>query len=179
MRRGLHSRAMRVLGLLSLFVSTPRHGNRPFAIAHLDHTELDVMMVSSVTGKPIGKPRVTFLGDASTRRLLSVYLNFDQPSYRSCMMACTSVSSVLGGSPPVLWSMVAGSFRVSISTPSSRGIMVSRKHDQGPNRALGPSLNAFSVPQTPSLFTICLAIHRRQNVHVNSPAPLIPKSRQS
>jgi len=67
--------------------STPRHGNRPFAIAHIDHTELDVMLVSSATGKPIGKPWVTFLVDAYTRRLLSVYLTFDKPSYRSCMMA--------------------------------------------------------------------------------------------
>jgi putative transposase len=67
--------------------STPRHGNRPFALAHLDHTELDSVLVSSVTGKPLGKPWVTFLVDAYTRRLLSVYLTFDKPSYRSCMMA--------------------------------------------------------------------------------------------
>src|SRR5258708_32403153 len=67
--------------------STPRHGNRPFAIAHLDHTELDIVLVSSVTGRPLGKPWVTFLVDAYTRRLLSVYLTFDKPSYRSCMMA--------------------------------------------------------------------------------------------
>jgi putative transposase len=66
---------------------TPRHGNRPFAVVHLDHTELDVMLVSSVTGKPLGKPWVTFLVDAFSRRLLAVYLTFDRPSYRSCMMA--------------------------------------------------------------------------------------------
>ncbi len=30
--------------------TTPRHGDRPFAVAHLDHTELDVLLVSSVTG---------------------------------------------------------------------------------------------------------------------------------
>ncbi len=66
--------------------TTPRHGNRPFAIVHIDHTELDVMLVSSVTGKPLGKPWVTFLVDAYARRLLAVYLTFDQPSYRSCMM---------------------------------------------------------------------------------------------
>nr|MBA2678065.1 DDE-type integrase/transposase/recombinase [Ktedonobacteraceae bacterium] len=67
--------------------TTPRHGNRPFAVVHLDHTELDVMLISSVTGKPLGKPRVTFLVDAFSRRLLAVYLTFDPPSYRSCMMA--------------------------------------------------------------------------------------------
>jgi putative transposase len=67
--------------------TTPRHGNRPFAVVHLDHTELDVVLVSSVTGKPLGKPWVTFLEDAFSRRLLAVYLTFDPPSYRSCMMA--------------------------------------------------------------------------------------------
>ncbi len=66
---------------------TPRHGNRPFAVVHLDHTELDVVLVSSVTGKLLGKPWVTFLVDAFSRRLLAVYLTFDRPSYRSCMMA--------------------------------------------------------------------------------------------
>lgn len=67
--------------------TVPRHGNRPFAIVHLDHTELDVVLVSSVTGKPLGKPWVTFLVDAFSRRLLACYLTFDPPSYRSCMMA--------------------------------------------------------------------------------------------
>jgi putative transposase len=32
--------------------TTPRHGDRPFALAHLDHTELDILLVSSITGKP-------------------------------------------------------------------------------------------------------------------------------
>jgi putative transposase len=66
--------------------TTPRHGNRPFAVVHIDHTELDVMLVSSVTGRPLGKPWVMFLVDAYSRRLLAVYLTFDQPGYRSCMM---------------------------------------------------------------------------------------------
>ena len=52
--------------------ATPRHGNRPFAVVHIDHTELDVMLVSSVTGKTLGKPWVTFLVDAYSRRLLAV-----------------------------------------------------------------------------------------------------------
>ncbi len=66
---------------------TPRHGNRPFAVVHLDHTQLDIEICSSVTGKPLGKPWVTFLVDAFSRRMLAVYLTFDPPSYRSCMMA--------------------------------------------------------------------------------------------
>ncbi len=67
--------------------TTPRHGERPFALAHLDHTELDMVLVSSLTGKPLGKPWATFLTDAYSRRILACYLTYDPPSYRSVMMA--------------------------------------------------------------------------------------------
>lgn len=67
--------------------TTPRHGERPFALAHLDHTEVDLELVSSVTGKPLGRPWATFLVDAYSRRLLAVYVTYDPPSYRSAMMA--------------------------------------------------------------------------------------------
>jgi putative transposase len=67
--------------------TTPRHGDRPFALAHLDHTELDIVLVSSLTGKPLGKPWATFLTDAYSRRILACYLTYDPPSYRSVMMA--------------------------------------------------------------------------------------------
>jgi putative transposase len=67
--------------------TTPRHGERPFALAHLDHTELDIVLVSSLTGKPLGKPWATFLTDAYSRRILACYLTYDPPSYRSAMMA--------------------------------------------------------------------------------------------
>ena len=66
--------------------TTPRHGERPWAIVHLDHTELDVELVSSVTGKPLGRPWATLLIDAYSRRILAVYVTFDAPSYRSAMM---------------------------------------------------------------------------------------------
>ncbi len=71
----------------SELTSTPRHGERPFALAHLDHTELDIVLVSSLTGKPLGKPWATFLTDAYSRRILACYLTYDPPSYRSVMMA--------------------------------------------------------------------------------------------
>ena len=67
--------------------TTPRHGERPFALAHLDHTELDIVLVSSLTGKPFAKPWATFLTDAYSRRILACYLTYDPPSYRSVMMA--------------------------------------------------------------------------------------------
>lgn len=66
--------------------TTPRHGERPFHIVHIDHTELDIELVCSETGQNLGRPWVTFLTDAYSRRLLAVSLTYDKPSYRSCMM---------------------------------------------------------------------------------------------
>ncbi len=66
--------------------TTPRHGSRPWAICHLDHTQLDIELVSSKTQAVLGRPWATFLSDAYSRRILAVYLTFDPPSYRSCMM---------------------------------------------------------------------------------------------
>jgi putative transposase len=65
---------------------TPPHGDRPFEIAHIDHTELDVESVCSRTGRGLGRTWLTLLTDAFSRRILALYLTFDSPSYRSCMM---------------------------------------------------------------------------------------------
>ncbi len=67
--------------------TTPRHGDRPFAIAHLDHTPLDIVLVSSITGKPLARPWLTFLIDAYSRRMLAAHVSYEEPSYRSVMMA--------------------------------------------------------------------------------------------
>jgi len=67
--------------------TTPRHGDRPFEIGHIDHTLLDIELVCSHTGRNLGRPWGTFLSDAFSRRLLSVTVSFDSPSYRACMMA--------------------------------------------------------------------------------------------
>jgi putative transposase len=69
-----------------LTLTTPRHGDRPFEIGHLDHTQLDVELVCSRTGRNLGRPWATFLSDAYSRRLLAVALGFDPPSYRACML---------------------------------------------------------------------------------------------
>jgi putative transposase len=66
--------------------TTPKHGDRPWDVAHLDHTLLDIELVSARTGRSLGRPWATFLTDAFSRRLPVVYLTFDPPSYRSCMM---------------------------------------------------------------------------------------------
>ncbi|HEV7893627.1 MAG TPA: TnsA endonuclease N-terminal domain-containing protein [Pyrinomonadaceae bacterium] len=65
---------------------TPPHGTRPFQIVHIDHTLLDIELVDPTTGKNMGKPWLTLMMDAFSRRILALYLTFDPPSYRSDMM---------------------------------------------------------------------------------------------
>ena len=65
---------------------TPRHGDRPFEISHIDHTQADVWVVCSQTGRLLGRPWISLLTDAFSRRILALHLTFDPPSYRSCMM---------------------------------------------------------------------------------------------
>jgi len=71
---------------LELNLTTPRHGDRPFEIGHIDHTQLDLELICAKTDRSLGRPWVTFLMDAFSRRILAFYLTYDPPSYRSCMM---------------------------------------------------------------------------------------------
>ena len=82
--------------------TTPRHGDRPFEIGHIDHTELDIELVDSKTGQNMGRPWATFFSDAYSRRLLAVYLTFDPPSYRSCLMAIRSCVKNHGRLPQII-----------------------------------------------------------------------------
>jgi putative transposase len=82
--------------------STPRHGDRPLAIVHIDHTQLDVELRSATTGRLLGRPWVTLMVDAYSRRILAVYLTFDPPSYRSCMMAIRIGVSRFGRFPQAI-----------------------------------------------------------------------------
>jgi putative transposase len=86
-RRGARATYAEQLPYLYLEYHTPRHGDRPFAIVHIDHTLLDIELVAQASGRNLGRPWATFLMDAFSRRLLAVYLTFDPPSYRSVMMA--------------------------------------------------------------------------------------------
>jgi putative transposase len=73
---------------LTLSINTAPHGQRPFEIGHLDHTLLDIELVDSDNPDLVlGRPWLTLLMDAFTRRVLAAWLSFDPPSYRSDMMA--------------------------------------------------------------------------------------------
>jgi transposase InsO family protein len=69
-----------------LDLDTPRHGDRPFEICHIDHTELDIELLDPHDGESFGRPWVTFMVDAYSRRIVGIYLSYDPPSYRSNMM---------------------------------------------------------------------------------------------
>lgn len=66
--------------------TTPRHGDRPFEICHIDHTELDIELVLSTSQKYTFRPHITLLVDAYSREILAHHITFDPPSYRSTMM---------------------------------------------------------------------------------------------
>jgi len=70
-----------------LDLTTPRHGERPFEIAHIDHTELDIELVDSKTWNNLGRPWLTLMTDSCSRRILAYVLSFESPSYRACMLA--------------------------------------------------------------------------------------------
>lgn len=67
-------------------VDTPRHGDRPFDIVHIDHTQLDIELVDKRYGEKTTRPWLSIMIDANTRFILAFYLTFDPPSHRSCMM---------------------------------------------------------------------------------------------
>lgn len=63
----------------------PIQGSFPNAINpldywQLDHTPLDVIVVSEHTGEPLGRPYITTIIDVATRMVAGFYLSFDHPS---------------------------------------------------------------------------------------------------
>lgn len=81
--------------------TTPRHGEWPLHIAHIDHTELDAELVCSITGQNFGRAWATFLTDAFSRRL-AVYVTYDPPSYRSSMMIFRECVRRFGRMPQIV-----------------------------------------------------------------------------
>lgn len=69
-----------------LYAETPVHGSRAFQYVHIDHTQLDIELISHRTGKPLGRPWASVAVDAFSRRIVGLYLTFDPPSYPSVMM---------------------------------------------------------------------------------------------
>ncbi|KVE73687.1 DDE-type integrase/transposase/recombinase [Burkholderia vietnamiensis] len=74
-----------------LYFDTPKHGSRPLQYVHIDHTLVDIELVSSRTGKPLGKPWLSLAVDAYSRRIVGIYLTYDPPSYHSVMMVIRDI----------------------------------------------------------------------------------------
>ncbi|MBW4509314.1 MAG: transposase family protein [Scytonematopsis contorta HA4267-MV1] len=78
----------------------PRHGELPWESAHIDHTLVDIELVSSLLSLAtcntssaltqsdihLGRCWASIMVDSYCKRILAVYLSFEEPSYRSCMM---------------------------------------------------------------------------------------------
>ena len=85
-RKGRRAAYQEEVPYLYLEQTTPRHGDFPWHIGHLDHFRPDIQLVSSRTGKVLGKPWASVMTDANSRWPLAVYLTYDPPSRRSDMM---------------------------------------------------------------------------------------------
>ncbi|WP_231510543.1 integrase catalytic domain-containing protein [Fischerella sp. PCC 9605] len=111
-KRPIHEQTLKRQGASSAYPTEPfvweleknthPHGIRPLEVVHIDHTELDIELRSTATARLLGKPWLTLLTDAFSRRILSAYLTFDPPSYRSCMMGLRLVVQRFGRFPSTL-----------------------------------------------------------------------------
>ncbi|MBO3463210.1 MAG: DDE-type integrase/transposase/recombinase [Aetokthonos hydrillicola CCALA 1050] len=111
-KRPIHEQTLKRKGAKAAYATEPfiwflekdtqPHGIRPYQIVHIDHTELDIELRSIAAGRLLGKPWLTLLTDAFSRRILAIYLTFDPPSYRSCMMGLRILVQRLGRFPSAL-----------------------------------------------------------------------------
>lgn len=101
-RKGRRAAYQERVPYLVLDQGTPRHGDFPWQIVHLDHDLLDIQLRCSRTGKVLGKPWATVMTDAYSRRVLAVYLSYDPPSHRSDMMVLRECVRRHGRLPQIL-----------------------------------------------------------------------------
>ena len=65
----------------------PYHGDYYFEVAHVDHTPLEIQLVSALTGEIINSSlTLSLLIDGYSRTILAIWVSFEKPSYRSTMM---------------------------------------------------------------------------------------------
>ena len=63
-----------------LSAKNDNHGDFPWQVVHIDHTKLDVELVDEDTSLELGRPWLTFMFDAFSRRILCFVITFDAPS---------------------------------------------------------------------------------------------------
>ena len=67
-------------------MASSRHGDRAFEVAHIDHTEMDLQTIHSITLRKHGKIWLTIMFDSFSRRVLAFYITYQAPSIVSDMM---------------------------------------------------------------------------------------------
>lgn len=85
-----------------LRLTEPVHGARPFQYVHIDHTQVDLLLVGAESRKVLGKAWLTLAVDAESRDIAAFYLTFEAPSYRSCMMVIRDMVRRHGQMPAML-----------------------------------------------------------------------------
>ncbi len=83
-------------------LNLPPDGDRAFEVGHIDHTLTGVKVISAITGEVIGQLWLTVLIDAFSNLILSHYLTFDPPSYRSSMMVVRECVKKYGRIPNII-----------------------------------------------------------------------------
>lgn len=65
----------------------PYHGDFIFEIAHVDHTPIELTLVSKLNSEVLeGTLTLSIMYDGYSRTILAIYISFEKPSYRSTMM---------------------------------------------------------------------------------------------
>jgi putative transposase len=85
-----------------LHLDEPVHGVRPFQYVHIDHTQLDLRLITSESRKSLRNPWLSKAVDAESREIVGFYLSFEAPSYRSCMMVVRDIVRRHGQMPAML-----------------------------------------------------------------------------
>ncbi|MGA2178001.1 MAG: Mu transposase C-terminal domain-containing protein [Verrucomicrobiota bacterium] len=80
----------------------PNVADRPWALALVDHTRLDICLISDDTGEPLENPWLTLVIDAYSRRALAFAISFDSPSYRILMVMVRLIAQRWGRMPEQL-----------------------------------------------------------------------------
>ena len=68
----------------------------PMSVWQIDHTLLDVIIVSELDRVPIGRPWGTFIIDVASRVMAGYYLSLDPPSSLSVARALTMAVILIG-----------------------------------------------------------------------------------
>ena len=71
---------------INLDMDLPYHGDFIFEVAHIDHTPLEMSLVSKLNEEPLeGSLTLSIMYDGHSRMILAVLISFEKPSYRLSM----------------------------------------------------------------------------------------------